>query len=82
MYPIKKMDSFFEEDSILMAILMDTGNSIQEICDQLVALGVNIIWNFTSTYLNVPEHVIVQNESITTSVAKIRMQLKAKNEIV
>ena len=81
-YPIKKMDSFFEEDSILMAILMDTGNSIQEICDQLVALGVNIIWNFTSTYLNVPEHVIVQNESITTSVAKIRMQLKVKNEIV
>ena len=81
-YPIKKLDVFLEEHSILMAILMDTGNPIQEVCDQLVSLGVNVIWNFTSAYLNVPEDVIVQNESITTSATKIRMQLKVQNEII
>lgn len=81
-YPMKKLDVFFEEYPVKVAVLMDSGIDLQEICKHLVALGVNAIWNFTSTYLNVPEHVIIQNESITTSVAKIRMQLKEKNEIV
>ena len=81
-YPIKKLDTFLAEQQISMAILMDSGIDMQELCDHLVSLEVNAIWNFTSTYLNVPEHVIVQNESITTSVAKIRMQLKEKSKVI
>ena len=80
-YPIDKIQSFCAEHRIEMGILMVPAEYAQEACEQLVLAGVKAIWNFTPVYLNVPKEVVVQNENIITSIIKLRMQLKERNEI-
>lgn len=79
-YPLGELEEFCVAHKVRMAILMVSSEHAQKISEQLVSSGVEAIWNFTSVHLNVPEHIIVQNENITTAVIKLRMQLKEKNE--
>lgn len=81
-YPMNKLESFCTEQGIHIGIIMVPAENAQEVCDQLVSLGVKGIWNFTPVHLNVPEHVVLQNESFAVSVTKLRMQLKGRTEAV
>lgn len=81
-YPLNKMEEFLKKNEVQMGVLMVPAAEAQAVCDQLVACGVPAIWNFTSVHLNVPEEVIVQNESMTVSVTKLRMQMKERKEAV
>ena len=47
----------------------------QEIAEDLVNCGVKAIWNFTSTILDLPEEVVVQNTSLSTNVAVLLRHL-------
>lgn len=78
-YPIDKMSDFCSENKIDIGIVMVAAEDAQSACDQMVAAGIRAIWNFTPVHLNVPEHVVVQNENMITSIIKMRMQLKEKN---
>ncbi len=77
-YPMNRLESFCKEHEITIGIIMVPAESAQQTCDQLVALGIEGIWNFTPVHLNVPEGVILQNESFTASITKMKMQLKEK----
>lgn len=79
-YPMDELQGFCAAHEIRMAILMVSSEHGQAICDQLTSNGVEAIWNFTPMHLNVPEHVVVRNENITTSVIELRMLLKERNE--
>jgi redox-sensing transcriptional repressor len=50
----------------------------QEVCDQLIGCGIKAIWNFAPTHLEVPEHILVQNENMATSLAVLSMHLQAQ----
>ncbi len=78
-YPIHKLESFCGERNIQIGIIMVPAENAQDVCNQLVSTGVEGIWNFTPVYLNVPEHVVLQNESFAASITKLRMQLKERN---
>lgn len=78
-YPIDKMSNFCSENKIDVGIIMIPAEDAQLVCDQMIEAGVEAIWNFTPVHLNVPQHVVVQNENMITSVIKMRMQLKEKN---
>jgi redox-sensing transcriptional repressor len=47
----------------------------QEICDQMVKSGILAIWNFTTVALKVPDNILVQNEDIAFSLAKLSKNL-------
>ena len=79
-YPISKLDDFCKEHPVQIGIVMVPAENAQEVCDRMVANGVEGIWNFTPVHLNVPEHVVLQNESFVASITKLRMQIKDKNE--
>ncbi len=79
-YPLDQVESFCADKNINIGVLMSQPTEAQEICDQLVQLGVKAIWNFTPVHLNVPDHIVVQSENITASIIKMRMQLKEKTE--
>lgn len=79
-YPMNKLEEFCKKNKVRMSILMVPAEDVQRVCEQLVAWGIEAIWNFTSVHLNVPKNVIVQNESLTASVTKLRMQMKEKEE--
>ena len=79
-YPMNKMEDFCKKNEVRMGVLMVSAEEAQLVCDQLVTWGIEAIWNFTSVHLNVPENVIVQNESLTASITKLRMQMKEREE--
>jgi redox-sensing transcriptional repressor len=80
-YPMEKLKSFCKEKDVSIGIIMSTVEDAQEICDQLVESGVEGIWNFTPVHLKVPDHVVLQNESFTASITKLRMQLNEKKAV-
>ena len=79
-YPFHKLKEFCKENSVQIGVIMVSVEVAQVVCDQLVSLGVEGIWNFTPVHLEVPGHVILQNESFTASITKFRMQLREKEE--
>lgn len=81
-YPMEQLESFFENKKVLIGIILTSVGDAQDVCDRMVSLGVEGIWNFTPIHLNVPEHVVLQNESFTASITKLRMQLQEKGEEV
>ncbi len=50
----------------------------QDICSQMVESGILAIWNFAPVTLNVPDNVLVQNEDMAFSLAKLSKNLSKK----
>ncbi len=80
-YPMSNLESFCKEQEIRIGIILVPPEEAQEVCDQLISVGVDGIWNFTPIHLNVPEGVVVQNESFAVSITKMKMQLKEKDTV-
>ena len=79
-FGIQKLEEICEENNVSIGIIMTAADDAQEICDLLISKGIEGIWNFTPVHLNVPEYVVLQNESFTASITKFRMQLKERSE--
>ena len=76
-YPISQLDSFCRTNKVLMGIITVPVSQAQSVCDQLIACGIKAVWNFAPTHLEVPEHILVQNENMATSLAVLSMHLQA-----
>ena len=77
-YPMDKLESFCLENSVLMGIITVPAKYAQQVCDQLIKSGIKAIWNFAPTHLDVPDHILVQNENMATSLAVLSMHLQAQ----
>jgi redox-sensing transcriptional repressor len=63
-----------------MGIITVPAFAAQQVCDQLIACGIKAVWNFAPTHLEVPEHILVQNENMATSLAVLSMHLQAQTK--
>ncbi len=79
-YPVTELQEFCSEHRIQIGILIASSEDAQQLCDQLVSMGVEGIWNFTPVHLEVPSNIVLQNESFTASISKMRLQLQEKKE--
>ncbi len=77
-YPIAKLEHFCKVHKILMGIITVPAASAQEAADRLIACGVKAIWNFAPAHLDVPPHILVQNENMATSLAVLSVHLRAQ----
>ena len=77
-YPISQLGEFCRVNKILMGIITVPAAHAQEVCDQLIAGGVKAVWNFAPTHLEVPDHILVQNENMATSLAVLSVHLRAQ----
>ena len=77
-YNMKKLQQFCRENSVLMGIITVPAPYAQLVCDQLIECGIKAIWNFAPTHLDVPDHILVQNENMATSLAVLSMHLQAQ----
>lgn len=78
--PIFHMDelsAFCRMNNVLMGIITVPTQHAQAVCDRLIASGIKAIWNFAPTHLDVPDHILVQNENMATSLALLSMHLQA-----
>ena len=83
--PMEQMERFCRENQVAMGIITVPSEQAQRVCDQLVQSGIQAIWNFPTVHLEVPEHILVQNENMAASLAVLRIhlqeQIKEKNEV-
>lgn len=79
-YPMEQLESFCEKNKVHIGIIFTSIEDAQNVCDRMVSTGVEGIWNFTPVHLTVPDHVVLQNESFTASITKLRMQLQDRSE--
>ena len=77
-YPMDQLENFCRANKVLMGIITVPTQHAQEVCDQLIACGIKAVWNFAPTHLDVPEHILVQNENMATSLAVLSMHLQAQ----
>ena len=77
-YPMDQLESFCRANKVLMGIITVPTQYAQQVCDQLIACGIKAVWNFAPTHLEVPQHILVQNENMATSLAVLSMHLQAQ----
>lgn len=66
---VSKLYSICSRMKVKMGIIAIGAGEAQVVCDLLVKSGVIAIWNFAPVRLNVPGHVLVQNENMASSLA-------------
>ena len=77
-YPIEKLTAFCRSHKGLMGILTVPAEHAQEAADLLIACGIKAIWNFAPTHLDVPPHILIQNENMAMSLAVLSVHLQAQ----
>ncbi len=78
--PILHMDeleNFCRCHLVLMGIITVPAEYAQQVCDRMIKCGIKAIWNFAPVHLDVPAHILVQNENMATSLAVLSMHLQA-----
>lgn len=73
-----KLEKFCRTHKILMGIITVPVAHAQEVCDRMIECGIKAIWNFAPIHLDVPSHILVQNENMATSLALLSMHLQAQ----
>ena len=63
-----------------IGIITVPGYAAQNVTDLLVKAGIQGIWNFAPTKINVPEGIIVSNINLATSLAVLSYELYLKNK--
>ncbi len=76
--PMEKLESFCKSNKVCMGIITVPAEHAQGVCQQLIDSGIKAIWNFAPIHLDVPAHILVQNEDMATSLAVLSMHLQAQ----
>lgn len=76
--PIAKLVSFLKRSHINIGIITVPSSEAQKVADMLVAGGVQAIWNFAPTTLNLPDNILVKNENLAASLAALTSELRRR----
>lgn len=75
-FPLARMGRFIPERGVKMAILCVPGTVAQEICNNLVAAGIQAILNFAPIVLHVPTNVMVNNVNLAIELENLSYFLR------
>lgn len=81
-YSMNRLESFCRCYDVRIGIIAVPAESAQDVCDGLVACGIQAIWNFAPVRLTVPAHVALQSEDLAVSLSALRMRLKTRETVV
>ena len=73
--PMKAFETFCKAQNVQIGIITVGEGSAQDVCDRMVKSGITAIWNFAPCKLTVPPGVMLQNENLALSLAKLNYQL-------
>ncbi len=79
-YTLDRLGAFCNANKVRMGILTVPASQAQEVCNLLIASGIQAIWNFAPVHLDVPEPILVQNEDMAASLAVLSMHLQAQQK--
>ncbi|MBN2857084.1 MAG: redox-sensing transcriptional repressor Rex [Candidatus Delongbacteria bacterium] len=69
-YHVSVLNEIISRQGITIGIISTSGKSAKVIADEMVSSGIISIVNFTTTPLNLPEKVFLEQTDITTSIEK------------
>ena len=79
---LSRLGEVCRRDQIKIGIITVPAEQAQSVCDLLISNGILAIWNFAPKHLNVPDHILVQNENMAASLAllckHLNEQMKAE----
>jgi redox-sensing transcriptional repressor len=75
---IEKLPGLCQRMHINIGIITVPADQAQDVCDLMVEAGIQAVWNFAPVQLSVPEHILVQNENMASSLAVLSKHLKKK----
>ena len=78
---VDRLEDFCRSNMVLMGIITVPSEHAQEACDRLIQCGIKAVWNFAPVHLDVPDHILVQNENMATSLAVLSMHLQAQMHV-
>lgn len=61
--------------SIHLGIITTPAEAAQTVADEMVKGGIQAIWNFAPVKLKVPEHIIIHNEDLYSTLASLSWKL-------
>lgn len=73
--PLEKLADLAPRMSIHLGIITTPAEVAQLVADEMVKGGIQAIWNFAPVKLRVPEHIIVHNEDLYSSLASLSWKL-------
>ncbi len=76
--PIAKLVPFLKRTHINIGIIAVPAWEAQSVADMLVGGGVQGIWNFAPTALNLPDNILVKNENLAASLAALIAELRRR----
>ena len=77
-FHVSKLPDLVSKMHIQVAILTVPNSFAQDVTNYLIASGIKAIWNFTSCTLNVPDEVLVWNESLGCSYVTFAQVIDSK----
>lgn len=75
-FPLAKMVDLCQRLHIAMGIIAVPPTQAQTVAELMIASGIRGIWNFSPAALNVPKHVLVQQEDLITSLVILEKNLQ------
>ena len=79
---LSRLGEVCQRYKIKIGIITVPAEYAQGVCDLLIENGILAIWNFAPKHLNVPDHILVQNENMAASLAllckHLNEQMKAE----
>ena len=74
-FPMEKLTDLARRMHIHIGILTVPATAAQDVADQMVAGGIQAIWNFAPAALQLPQEIIVQNENLYPGLAVLSNRL-------
>ncbi len=65
---------------IRIGIIAVPAAGAQDVCDLMLASGIEAIWNFAPVHLRTPPEVLVRNENLPAQLARLSQQLAARQD--
>jgi len=74
-FPLEKLADLARRMNIHLGVITTPAEAAQSVADEMVKAGIQAIWNFAPVRLNVPDHMIVRNEDLYSSLASLSCKL-------
>jgi redox-sensing transcriptional repressor len=79
-YGMPMLNAFCEKERVHIGIITVPAAYAQDAADALVDAGIQAIWNFAPTHLDLPERIILKNENMASSLAVLSSMLARSND--
>lgn len=74
--PLSRLAAAVRSRQVRLAVLAVPAFAAQEVTDEVIAAGIDTLWNFAPTRLTVPAHVYVRNEHISVGLGELAYALQ------